>query len=134
MTIDCDGCATSGLSSKESKSPVWSAGLRFGLAWFRLSGRGPLTTLRGDGLSHLADQERLEIWLVAGPFQADIRVPRLATDEIALSVGAGYFELAGLALQGFGNVVGGYAVIQLHGTSSLSFFGLSHPRVEQVLG
>jgi hypothetical protein len=35
----------------------------------------------------------------------------MASDEITLSVGAGYFKFAGLALQGFGNIVGGDAVI-----------------------
>src|SRR5260370_12278422 len=106
---------------QQNQKPGLAGRASFGLAWLRLSGRGPLTTLRGDGLSHLADQEGLEIWLVAGPFQADNGVPRLATDEIALSVGAGYFELAGLALQVFANLVGRYALIQLHCNSSFAF-------------
>jgi hypothetical protein len=74
----------------------------------KLSGHGPLTSAlhSTDWLRHLADQEGLEIWLAASPFQADDRVPRLTSNEIALSVGAGYFKLAGLALQSFGNIVG----------------------------
>ena len=62
---------------QQNQKPGLAGRASFGLAWFRPSGRGPLTTLRGDGLSHLADQEGLEIWLVAGPFQADNGVPRL---------------------------------------------------------
>jgi hypothetical protein len=79
----------------------------------KLSRRRPLTSaLQGpNGLSHLADQEGLEIWLIAGPFQADNRVPLLAVNEIALSVGAGYFKLAGLTLQSFGNIVGCNSVV-----------------------
>jgi len=49
-------------------------------------------------MGDLADEERLEIWLIAGPLEADNGVPRLATDEIALSVGAGNVKFAGLAL------------------------------------
>jgi len=68
-------------------------------------------SLLGDRLGHLADQEGLEIWLTASPLQAGNGVPRLAGNEVALSVGAGYFKLAGLALQSFGNVIGRDGVI-----------------------
>jgi hypothetical protein len=55
------------------------------------------TTLRRDRLSYFPQEKRLQVRLRTGPLQADNRVSGLARNEIALSVGAGYFELAGLA-------------------------------------
>lgn len=44
--------------------------------------------------------------------------PAPARGSVALSDGAGYFKLAGLPCQGFGNVIGGECVVQFHKTSS----------------
>lgn len=64
-----------------------------------LGSRGSLcTALRRDRLSYLAHEEGLQVRLRTGPLQADNRVSGLARNEIALSGGAGYFKLAGLAL------------------------------------
>jgi hypothetical protein len=64
-----------------------------------LGGRGPFqTTLTRNGLSHFADEEGLQIRIRTGPLQTDNGMSGLAGDKIALSVGAGHFRFAGLAL------------------------------------
>jgi hypothetical protein len=75
------------------------------LRLFCLGGYSLCATFRGYRLSYLPNQEGLEIGFVASPFQARNRMPGQARDEIPLSIGAGYFEFAGLALQGLGNVI-----------------------------
>jgi hypothetical protein len=61
--------------------------------------RGSLgATLRRDGLSYFTHEEGLQVWLTSGPFQTNDRVTRLTRNEIAFSIGAGYFKFAGLAL------------------------------------
>jgi hypothetical protein len=57
-------------------------------------------------LRNFADEEWLKIRLVASLFKARNRLPVLTPNEASLTVGAGYFKLAGLALQGPGNVIG----------------------------
>ena len=70
------------------------------------SGRPLCATLRGHGMSHFAHQERLQVDFRRGRLQTDNRVSGLARNEIALTIGAGYFKFAGLALQSLGNVIG----------------------------
>src|SRR5208283_3707904 len=70
---------------------------------------------RRDGLGDFAHEEGLQVGFGGGRLQTDNRVSGLAGHEVALSVGAGYFKLADLALQSFGNVVGRNAVIEFHG-------------------
>jgi transcriptional regulator with XRE-family HTH domain len=64
-----------------------------------LGDRRPLgATLRRDGLSDLAHEEGLQIRFRRGGLQTDNGVSGLAHYKIALTVGAGNFKLAGLAL------------------------------------
>jgi len=55
-------------------------------------------TFRGDGLGHFTHKEGLRVRFATGPLQADNGVSGLARNKVALSVGAGYFKLADLAL------------------------------------
>src|SRR5579864_188523 len=71
-------------------------------------------TLRRNGLRYFAHEEGLQIGLRTGPLQTYDGMTWLAGNEITLSIGAGDFEFAGLALQSFGNIIGGNAVIQFH--------------------
>jgi hypothetical protein len=71
-------------------------------------------------VSHFAHQERLQVDFRRGRLQTDNRVSGLARNEIALTIGAGYFKFAGLALQSLGNVIGRDTVVEFHGTSSTS--------------
>src|SRR5271165_1511040 len=81
-----------------------------------LGGHGSFcATLRRDGLSHFAYEEGLQVGFRSSRLQTDNGVSGLARNEIALTVGAGYFKLADLALQSLGNVIGRNAVIQFHG-------------------
>src|SRR5580704_3533710 len=81
-----------------------------------LSSRSSLgATLGGDGMSYFAHEKGLQTGFRTGQLQTDNGVSGLTRHEIALTVGAGYFKFAGLALQSLGNVVGRDAVIQFHG-------------------
>src|SRR5258706_8852434 len=65
----------------------------------QLGSRGSLgATLRRDRLCYFAHEEGLRVRLRTSPLQTDDRVSGLGRDEIALSVGAGYFKFAVLAL------------------------------------
>jgi hypothetical protein len=49
-------------------------------------------------MGDLPHEEGLKIGFRTGPLQTDNGMSGLARNEIALTVGAGYFKLAGLAL------------------------------------
>src|ERR1700733_2566813 len=103
-------------SAVKSKARREAAGLRL-RGSPRLGGHGSLgSSLSGHRLRNLAHQEGLKIRFTSGPLYAADRVSGLASNEIALSSRAGYFKLALLALQSFGNVIGGDAIVQPHGT------------------
>src|SRR5215831_3794266 len=88
-----------------SPTPEWEPGL--GRSCTSMLGSGSfVAAFCGNRLSNLAYEEWLKIGLIASPFKAGNRMPWLTRNEVSLSVGASYFELAGLALQGLGNVIG----------------------------
>jgi hypothetical protein len=85
------------LVTDKSPTPVTGAGL--GGSRTRVLGSASfVAAFCRNRLRNLAYEEGLKIGLIASPFKAGNRVPRLTRNEVSLSVGAGYFKLAGLAL------------------------------------